>query len=217
MKRSERGYALAALLATITVMMILMAAAVPSWKYVVKNEKEEELIFRGGQIADAIRRFQAKNGNALPASLDVLVKGKFLRKAYTDPMVKDGKWRLIRQGEPIPAAGGAPRAPGASPAPSPSPSARPGTAPTSPFATGGAGTSVGAFVGVASLSTEPSLRLFNNREKYSEWFFIAGQPRVVGKQVIAAPQQLPGGAGPRPPGSQQPSQRPPGAGRPPGS
>lgn len=196
MRRAERGYALAALLATVTMMMVAMAAAVPSWKYVVKNDREEELIFRGGQIADAIRRFQAKNGNALPGSLDVLVRGKYLRKAYADPMTKDGKWRLVRQGEGLPASG--PRPPG-SPSPSPSPSASP--RPGAPLGATAPGSSVGAIAGVASFSTEKSLRLFNNRERYSEWFFVAGQPRIVGRTVLAGPQQVPGPRG-------QPQQQP---------
>lgn len=215
MSRRESGYALAALVATVTVMMVLMAAAVPSWKYVVKNDREEELIFRGGQIADAIRRFQAKNGNALPASIDVLVKGKYLRKAYKDPMTKDGKWRLIRQGESI----GAPSRPGAPGTPSPGPFASPATSPgggriaagavTATLGSGAPGTSVGAFVGVATLSTEKGLRLFNNRERYSEWFIVAGQPRVVGNRVVGGPQPAAGPGGrtqpqPRPSGPVQP-------------
>jgi hypothetical protein len=67
----------------------------------MKNDREEELIYRGGEIADAIGRYQKKNGNALPTSLEMLVKGKVLRHAYKDPMTKDGKWRFVRQGEAI--------------------------------------------------------------------------------------------------------------------
>lgn len=200
MRAHERGYSLVALMAAITVMSVAMAAAVPAWKYVIQNEREQELIFRGGQIADAIRRFQTKNGNALPASIDVLVKGKYLRKAFKDPMAPDGKWRLLRQGEPMPGGGGGTRAPGtpspspgASPGASPSPSARPTPLPVRP---GGPATSVGAIVGVASLSNEKSIRLFNNREKYDEWWFVAGQPRVVGRQLVSGPAtQRPGGPG----------------------
>ena len=96
---AEDGYTLVMLMASVTIMLIMMAAAVPSWRYVMKNDAEEELIFRGGEIADAIARYQQRNGNALPPSLEVLVKGKFLRREYKDPMTKHGKWRLIRQGE----------------------------------------------------------------------------------------------------------------------
>src|SRR5260221_12242209 len=98
-------------------MMVIMTAAVPSWRYLVKDDREEELIFRGGEIADAIGRYQKKNGNALPPSLEVLVKGKFLRKAYKDPMTQDGKWRFLPQGGAIAAAGSVPGAPGGGPPP----------------------------------------------------------------------------------------------------
>ena len=42
-----------ALMAAVAIMMIMLAAAVPSWRYVMRNDAEEELIFRGGEIADA--------------------------------------------------------------------------------------------------------------------------------------------------------------------
>ena len=64
----------------------------------MRNDAEEELIFRGGEIADAVARYQKRNGNALPPSLEVLVKGKFLRHPYKDPMTKHGRWRFIRPG-----------------------------------------------------------------------------------------------------------------------
>ncbi len=107
----EGGYSLVALMASLTIMLILMGAAAPSWRYIMQDDREQELIFRGGAIADAIQRFQKKSANALPTSLDVLVKGKYLRKAYKDPMTRDGKWRLIHAGEATipPPPGGSPR------------------------------------------------------------------------------------------------------------
>jgi type II secretory pathway pseudopilin PulG len=191
----EAGYSLVALIVTVTVMMVMMGAAVPSWRYLMKNDREEELIFRGGSIADAIQRYQKKNGNTLPPSLEVLVKGKFLRKAYKDPMTKDGKWRLIRQGEPM-VPGQAPRAPGAPNAPTTTTTTRPASPMSATI-----GGQVGVFMGVASTSTDRSLRVFNGREKYSEWLFIAGQPRIVGRQAglptVIGPGQKPPAAGPR--------------------
>ena len=178
----ERGYTLVALMASATIMLILMAAAVPTWRYIMKDDREEELIFRGSQIADSIARFQRKNGNTLPTSLDVLVKGKFLRKAYKDPMTKDGKWRFIQQGEAI----GPITAPG-TPA-SPRPSRGPGTS---------TGFALGGITGVVSTSTDKSLRLFNGRSKYNEWIFAPGQPRVIGS---TPGPRLPPGVGPQQPG-----------------
>ena len=182
----DAGYSLVALVVSSTIMLILMAAAVPTWRYVMKDDREQELIFRGGQIADAIAAFQRKNGNALPTSLDVLVKGKFLRKAFKDPMAKDGKWRFIRQGEAIVPI----TVPGASPRPSPSPG--PGVS---------TGFAVGGILGVASTSTDKSLRIFNGRSRYNEWIFAAGQPRVVGRPLGPT---LPPGLGPQPGGSLRP-------------
>jgi len=124
-RRGESGYALAALLVAVSVMLIGMGAAAPTWRYIMKNMREEELIFRGGQIADAIQRYQAKNGNAVPPSLEVLVKGRYLRKEYEDPFSEDGKWRLIRPGEIVvpgqPAAGAGGGQPGRPPRPRPTP------------------------------------------------------------------------------------------------
>jgi type II secretory pathway pseudopilin PulG len=184
-----RGFSLVIVLAGITVMMILMGAAVPTWRYVMQDDREQELYFRGNQIARAVEEYQRKNGNAFPPSFDVLVKGKYLRRPYKDPMVKNGKWRIVRPGEAVPASttptgGPSPRA-GASPRPSPSP-------PASAFGPAG-GTAVGVIAGVASQSHETSLRLFNGRTKYDQWIFLAGQPRLLGRDK--GPSRLPGGTG----------------------
>lgn len=199
-RRGEAGFSLVVLLASIAIMTIMMGAAVPSWRYVMQNAREEELIFRGGQIAEAIERYQRKNGNALPVSLEVLAKGKYLRREYKDPMTKSGEWRLVRPGEAV--LGGLAMPPGARQAPSPSPPATPRPA------AGIFGTrrgTVGAFMGVASTSTDKSLRIFNGRSRYNEWLFIAGQPRVVGKDQLF---QVPPGA--LRPGVSPPGVTPPG-------
>lgn len=184
MSRGQAGFSLVGLVASITIMLIFMAALTPGWKYILGNDREEELLFRGISIARAIEHFQKKNGNALPPSLEALVQGKHLRKLYKDPMTKDGKWRFVRQGEttvgttPIP---GVSPSPGASPSPSPSPS--PG--PTASLA----GQSVGVVAGVATTNTGKSYRIFNGRSRYNEWLFIAGQPRVIGRPTAIGPAQ----------------------------
>jgi type II secretory pathway pseudopilin PulG len=176
-RTNANGYALVALMATIAVMLVALSAAVPSWRYVIKNDREEELIFRGGEIADAIARFQRRNGNALPPSLDVLVKGKYLRHAYKDPMTKDGKWRFVRPGEMVigglnPLQGGRGSA-----------TVTTTTTTTRPSAFSQPATVMGGFQGVASMSTDKSLRIFNGRTRYDEWVFVPGQPRIIGKPI----------------------------------
>src|ERR1041384_783736 len=69
-RRGERGFALVIVLAGITVMMILMTAAAPTWRYLSQDDKEQELFFRGDQIARGIEEYQRKNGNTFPASFE---------------------------------------------------------------------------------------------------------------------------------------------------
>jgi type II secretory pathway pseudopilin PulG len=174
-----------ALLAMLSIMALALLIAMPSWRYLIKDDKEQELIFRGRQISSAIARFQRKNGNAFPASLEQLVQGKYLRKTYPDPMTADGKWRIIRPGE-----GGLAR-PGASPTPPgpgganrPGPTPQPSPTPTFGGGTGGPGGPVG---GVASLSTETGLRTVNGSDSYNRWVFSPTIPLIVGGRPSGAP------------------------------
>jgi type II secretory pathway pseudopilin PulG len=188
----EAGFSLVAVIAGMTVMLILMGAAMPSWKYVVKNDREQELYFRGDQIASAIERYQKKHGGP-PPTLEVLVKGKFLRKEYTDPMTRDGKWKFIRVGEvAISGAGALPARPPGTSVPTPSPIPRPG------MGMGASGQIGSPFIGVASTSEDASLREMNGQDHYNEWLFVAGRPRVLGRDGPL----LPGG-------NASPSRKPP--------
>ena len=51
---AERGYAMAVLLVGLSVAAILMSAAMPAWRQMMRREKEAELVFRGEQYARAI-------------------------------------------------------------------------------------------------------------------------------------------------------------------
>jgi type II secretory pathway pseudopilin PulG len=188
--RREAGFSLVGAMAGIAIMFTLMAMAMPAWKYVMQDAREEELIFRGTQIVEAIERYQ-KEKRTLPVSFEVLVKGKFLRKAFKDPMTADGKWRLIRPGEgvlPGRVGGGVRPLPGG---------LADGTGPRMDRGGFGSGGEIGGpFIGVASKSKGESLRLFNGRSKYDEWIFAVGMPRFIGKP----PVNMPGAEGsPRPP------------------
>jgi type II secretory pathway pseudopilin PulG len=207
--RLDAGYSMPALLAMLAIMTLALMLAMPSWRYLVHDDKEQELIFRGRQISAAIARFQRKNGNAFPASLEQLVQGKYLRKAYADPLVADGKWRVLRPGEvgpvrPGPGAGGGGIRPSPSPSPSPSPVGRP--------AGGSSGLPAGPIAGVVSLSTEKALRSANGSQDYSRWVFAPNVPFVIGGQGPGAllPPGRPGVQGPA--GSAQGSVRSPDAG-----
>lgn len=189
-----------ALIAMLAIMALALLLAMPSWRYLLKDDKEQELIFRGRQISSAIARFQRKNGNAFPASMEQLVQGKYLRRAYKDPMTADGKWRVLRPGEMGPVRPTVPPGGTARPTPTPQPS------PTPSFGsgTGGAG---GPVAGVASLSTEVGLRTVNGSETYNRWVFAPTIPLVVGgRQSLSpgGPNQISPQGGVRMPDAQAP-------------
>lgn len=206
---------MAALLVSIAVMGVLMAAAMPTWKAQIQREREDELVFRGEQYARAVGLFQRKYAGAFPPNLDVLLEQKFLRKKYKDPMSADGEFQIIYQnslmGLPGQVPGGAtarpgqvgqPTAPSLVPVDPAGGASRPGqigggsgmsSGMTSVGQTGGAR---GGIVGVASKSTKSSFKLYKGRGKYNEWQFIYTQAN----QRIGVPgggQQQPGMPGGR--------------------
>lgn len=97
--RRQAGYALLMVVFLASVMLIAAVAAAPSILTEGRRQKEDELVWRGGQYVRALRLYYRKSGR-FPQSLEDLTKGTnqvhFLRKAYTDPMnAEDGSWRLI--------------------------------------------------------------------------------------------------------------------------
>ena len=92
----QRGFILAMLLALITAAGILLTKAMPSVVAEVQRDQEEELIFRGEAIRNAMRRYKATTGK-YPISLEDLVKvrPRILRKLYKDPMTAEGEWDIV--------------------------------------------------------------------------------------------------------------------------
>ena len=76
---SERGYALVALVLMMTLLVLFAAAVAPNVKQQAQREREKEAIFRGEQVADAIRSYYRYRGaqgvNSLPHSIDDLLEG----------------------------------------------------------------------------------------------------------------------------------------------
>jgi type II secretory pathway pseudopilin PulG len=104
----EHGYALIALLALITLLMIAMMTAAPSLRQQSRREMELEAIARGEEVADAIRMYVAINPTHQPPnSMDELLEGvtpagrtkkvKVLRaSAARDPLSESGEWRTVK-------------------------------------------------------------------------------------------------------------------------
>jgi type II secretory pathway pseudopilin PulG len=198
-KGGERGYAMAALLVSIAVMAVLMSVAMPAYRHLARREKEAELVFRGEQYARAVALFRAKNGNTFPPSIDVLVQGKYLRKKYLDPMAKDGEFRIVPVGNPTgqnpgqnPGGGRGPNPPaGGRGNPPQGPGGNPQTG--GPGQTGGVS---GGMMGVASKSTETSIRIYKGQTRYDLWPFTFNMVNRPGGNMPGA--NAPGGPGGRP-------------------
>jgi type II secretory pathway pseudopilin PulG len=114
-RASQRGYTLVALLAVMTLMTLFALAAAPSILQQAQREREKEAIFRGEEVADAIRVYygaqvtsrRLQGDAALPTSMDNLIEGvsianrtkklQVLRaSAARDPLSSTGEWRFIR-------------------------------------------------------------------------------------------------------------------------
>ena len=107
-KDGERGYTLVALLAVMSLLALFAMAAASNVQQQSQREREKEAIFRGEQVADAIRSYYRYKGgqgvNSLPTSMDQLLEGiprgtrklQILRvSASLDPLSKAGEWKLI--------------------------------------------------------------------------------------------------------------------------
>ena len=114
-RRSEGGYSLVALLALMSLVALFAMAAAPRVQQQAQREREKEAIFRGEQVADAIRQYyayrtvvsQRPGEQALPTTVDQLLEGvpipggsknrQILRvSAARDPLTLDGEWNLVR-------------------------------------------------------------------------------------------------------------------------
>jgi type II secretory pathway pseudopilin PulG len=211
----DDGFTMVVLLVVIAIMAVGMTAMLPTWRQQAIREREEELIFRGNQYARAIVLFTRKNNNLLPANVDLLYDGKYLRKKWKDP-ITNTDFALLPAGQPANAGRGMPQGPGApgggrSGAPAPqTPQGQRGGGP----GTFGSQTVIGNFQGVYSTSTDTSIRVYQNQQRYIDWQFTvqtalplmggvrgggpAGQPRGGGPG--GGPVGTPGRGGPVGPG-----------------
>ena len=232
----ERGYTLVAIMIFMTLIAISILVVSPTVSKIMQREREEELIFRGRQYAQAILNFQ-KRGGRFPLNLKELMttKPRSARKLYKEPMCDCDDWGLIRVGQPWP-----PPPQGSNPAGSavPPPGAEilpgnrqtrpgaplPGTYSSPPPGGGNTGNANGdnaggmnfggtpkeasnaPIVGVYSRIHKKGLRTFHGQDYYDQWGFIAGA-----NNDPDLPGSLPGnfpGIPTKPPGGKTPSPSP---------
>jgi len=114
---SNAGFTYIAAIVTVVIMGILLSQAAGVWKTTMQRERETELVFRGMQIRDALRRYYGLTGKvatippgrpSISQLKDLLQapesagKKRYLRKLYLDPitgkdwaLVKDASQRVI--------------------------------------------------------------------------------------------------------------------------
>ena len=173
--QAEGGYLMVALLVAMSIMAIMMSAALPAWHTMARREKEAELVFRGEQYARAIGLYQRKVANAQVPSIDFLVEQRYLRKRYKDPITNDDF-------QPLGAGSGLPgqtqqgstslQQTGARGAASASGTQGGRVTSVTPIAGSTGSAVVGGIVGVTSKSEDRSLRLYNGRDTYNQWVFM---------------------------------------------
>jgi type II secretory pathway pseudopilin PulG len=189
---NNKGFALLAVLTMVIIMGISLGAVGLSWRTIMQREREEELLFRGSQMRDAITRWYALKSveqAAMPLrDLKDLLKDprtpqtvRYLRRLYTDPMTNK-EWELIND-------------------------------PTKGIQ-GVASTSQETPLKTAGFPDD--LQDFAGKSRYSEWRFVY-TPSKQQQGVLNQPQPLPPGkrqtgAGGQPPPAAmvQPGAAPPG-------
>jgi type II secretory pathway pseudopilin PulG len=225
------------MLVVMTIASIFLAVAAGEWAFVMRRERERELIFRGVQIARAVDEWGNDPGRGgAPTSLEVMTKPPrpVLRKVYADPMTArygdDGKlvegtgeWVFITQDTGSQGGSGVPGASGTSGASAPSPTgattSRRGTIRDSKAP------HLVPILGVQSSSDELSIGSYQGgapESPYSDWKFrsfgINTNLQTVGGYEVPRPPgfgglRLPGGLPLRqlgqPPGGQPPGGQPP--------
>ena len=171
------GYVLFGVLFGITLLGVGLSAAVTLWSRAVQRENEAELLFRGEAVVRALERFQRDRPGTLPETLDELVEGKYLRRAWLDPMT-GRSFRILRAEAQTAAATSRAGVAGARPRPT-NPAggefevrdreqARPESG-----AAGTVGGITGGITGVVSTSDLLSFRTYEGARRYREWRFEA--------------------------------------------
>ncbi|MBZ5504406.1 MAG: hypothetical protein LAO78_02865 [Acidobacteriia bacterium] len=248
-RSTESGYVLLAVMLAFALILLALSIEAPRIAQQIKRDKEEELVHRGKDYATAVKRFVHKNGGRYPLSIEQLEDTnhvRFLRKKYKDPMTGEADWRLVHVGEAqvnIPAPNpngnpsgtsslqssplGGPTNPPVNNTASPQPQAQPansntlGTLTTSNIGNGQT-LGGGQIIGVASVNKNQSIKEFNEKDHYDEWFFVydlrleqsggtgvtvaapRGAAGTAGALGTAAPTASPTPVQPFPPGAPTP-------------
>ncbi len=108
MRTKINGFSYLGLLMIVAISSIGMAAVGSVWSFESQRQKEQSLLAIGKAYQTAIDSYYHSfpAAKTYPKSIDDLLSDKrsgqlkrHLRKAYLDPMTRDGQWMLIKQGK----------------------------------------------------------------------------------------------------------------------
>ena len=167
----QAGYNLVMLIVLVAVLSVLVAAALPAWSTAIQREKEEELIFRGLQYAEAIRVFQQRFGRP-PVRLEELieVEPRSIRRLWEDPITGKAEWGLVFAGQQQGPQGGQGAGEDAQGRELGGGSGPQGVI-VPGVTSGGDQVTSGPIVGVYSLADGDAVKTFMGKTEYSDWHF----------------------------------------------
>jgi general secretion pathway protein G len=94
--RLYRGFTLLELMIVISIMMILMAVAVPVYNQSIVQARESVLRSNLATLRSVISQYTLDKQKA-PQSLDDLVTAGYLRQVPVDPMTRQTNWEVVQE------------------------------------------------------------------------------------------------------------------------
>jgi general secretion pathway protein G len=95
-RASSRGFTLLELMIVLSIIMILMAVAVPVYNQSIVQARESVLRSNLSTLRMVISQYTLDKQKA-PQGLDDLVQGGYLRQIPTDPMTRQTNWEVTQE------------------------------------------------------------------------------------------------------------------------
>jgi general secretion pathway protein G len=95
-RECSSGFTLLELMIVMSIIMILMALAVPIYNQAVLQARESVLRSNLSTLRDVVQQYTLDKQKA-PQSLDDLVQAGYLRQIPVDPMTREPNWEVVQE------------------------------------------------------------------------------------------------------------------------